>query len=505
MQSIRLTGRKSKLSLYQIELVRKAIKKAKPDIKIEIAPMDSLGDLLKEVPLLEIISQDFFTESVSNTLKDRKADIAVHSLKDVSGQHVFSHHSFAIVEREDPRDIAIFNPGIMDKIFMEKSIRIGTSSLRRKEMAIFFLADVMPGVKKEMLYAKSIRGNIEERLEKLRNGDYDGIILATAGLNRLLNDDANAEKIKALLHGTHTMLLPLIECVPAPGQGALLAEANPENVYATNLIDQINNTVAFEDSMAEKKIALRYGNGCDMRFGVTTIYYDNYTKKSIYSAGIDKDGDPLQDWHGLPDMPIEKVKLFNSANYMARFQKSIAITTDETITADHVFVASKNAISSKGIIQTLKQKKVWAAGTHTWKALAKAGIWVSGCADGLGLEQMKKVWEMPLLKINPNEIIIITQQNGSAYWTEKGWKTITTYQTDDNDISGLQPELNKCNFFFWTNAFQYLQCKPYLPEGEIYHACPSGATANQLRNLDVNPIIFPTIQSLKFWCNKNGL
>lgn len=504
MNSIKLTGRKSKLSLIQIDTVQQAILSVAPNTNIQVQPMESLGDKLKEAPLQLMEGTDFFTEAVYDALQNGEADIAVHSLKDMSGEHLFSHNAFAIVERNDVRDIAIFNPDIKTRLQWGLPIRIGTSSPRRADMAVHFLQKALPNLGKDILIeTHSIRGNVEERLQKLRAGQFDAIILATAGLNRLLSHEISTAVVTDLLHGTLHMLLPIDACVPAPGQGALLAEAHPDNPTAVGLLQQINHELHAKNSLFEKKMALQYGKGCDQRFGLTSIAYDS--KYAWLAAGIDQHGHAFEDWYGLPEKPAGELWVFSAVQFMKSFANFYEIQEEIRITKPVVFVASKNAFKQQALQTQLKEKNVLAAGTHTWYALAAAGIWVNGCADGLGLEQLENTLQMPLLNISKEDITILTQESSSNYWEQKNWHTNITYRSEPKTLLHLADQIKEANFFFWTNAAQYKQCSQYISSTEVIHACPSGATATQLRALGLEPIIFPTIQSFKAWSKQHGL
>src|SRR5436190_16533095 len=222
-ETIRLIGRGSKLSLLQLQIVKQKILNAFPGIDVQVITRDSRGDALTEIPLHTVEGNDFFTRDIFDALANGEADIAVHSLKDMSSEHFFGSNKFAVVDRDDTRDVAIFNNDIEEKIRKGETIVIGTCSPRREEMAPVFLKKALPQLHKEInIITKPIRGNVETRLKKLSSGEYDATILATAGINRLLRSEEDSILIKKLLAGKKLMLLPLIECVPAPCQGAIV-------------------------------------------------------------------------------------------------------------------------------------------------------------------------------------------------------------------------------------------------------------------------------------------
>ena len=321
-----------------MELVKYKIGIAFPHLQVEMIAGSSRGDALQDIPLQTIEGSDFFTEEIFQKLATGEADIAVHSLKDMSSEHFFGTNVFAVVDREDARDVAIFNKNVLGKIKNGETIVIGTCSPRREEMATDFLQKALPQLNSQLkVTTKFIRGNVDTRLRKLDSGDYDGIILATAGLNRLLkkphlnplrqsaeglsetpnieNVKTDSEIIKELLADKKIMLLPLIECVPAPCQGAIVAEADPYNKKAVEVLKRINDKQLFDDCYAEKKEAIKYGAGCIQKFGVTTLKTPN--GKYLYAAGKDAEGTEFVKWSSFPDVVISN--LFDSTVVMKEF------------------------------------------------------------------------------------------------------------------------------------------------------------------------------------------
>ncbi|HEX6845407.1 MAG TPA: hypothetical protein VF144_00445, partial [Chitinophagaceae bacterium] len=181
-QTIKLIGRSSRLSLLQIDSVKQKILSAFPGINVEVIARNSKGDALQNIPLHTVEGSDFFTQDIFDALASGEADIAVHSLKDMSSEHFFGANKFAIVGRDDTRDVAIFNNNIEEKIRRGETIIVGTCSPRREEMVTRFLKKALPQFDQEIsIRTKDIRGNVETRLRKLSSGEYDATILATAG------------------------------------------------------------------------------------------------------------------------------------------------------------------------------------------------------------------------------------------------------------------------------------------------------------------------------------
>ena len=144
METIKLIGRSSRLSLLQIDIVRRKILAAFPDMAVEVIARTSKGDGLQDIPLHTVEGSDFFTQDIYDALTIGEADIAVHSLKDMSSEHFFGQNKFAVIDRDDTRDVAIFNNYIEEKIRRGETIIIGTCSPRREEMATLFLKRALP-------------------------------------------------------------------------------------------------------------------------------------------------------------------------------------------------------------------------------------------------------------------------------------------------------------------------------------------------------------------------
>jgi hydroxymethylbilane synthase len=509
-ETIRLIGRSSKLSLLQLEKVKHKIAAAYPDVKVEIVVRESRGDTLQNIPLQTVEGSDFFTQDIFDALQSNEADIAIHSLKDMSSEHFFGTNKFAVVDRDDVRDIAIFRKEVEQKLKNGDKIVIGTCSPRREEMAIGFLQKALPQWNKDFkVETKIIRGNVDTRLRKLDAGEYDGIILATAGLNRLLNDTSPSAaaspdggySIKELLKNKKLMLLPLIECVPAPCQGAIVAEANPVNKKAVEILNAINDTKLMQACIQEKQTAIQYGAGCLQRFGVTSISYGDASAGSaeiIYAAGKDSNDNSFSKWNGLPELNITDKNFFSTTDFMGSFFQYEYNKENIPVNEAIVYVANYKAAEKEEVIGQLQTKQVWAAGTKTWFELAKKGIWVQGSADAFGLEFLITPWQMPLFNIFKEEVAIVTNNSSASSWQAKGWKVYGTYDTQEKQAPGIEEQIKQADIIFWTSYRQYAQYKNALKEN-VQHVCPYGETAQQFKAAGIKPVIFPNIKAFQQW------
>lgn len=483
--------------MLQIERVKNSILTAFPDLEVEILTRESRGDLLQDIPLQTVEGTDFFTAELYRGLSAGEADIAIHSLKDMSAEHFFGENFFAVVERDDTRDVAIFNANIVEKIASGKTIVIGTCSPRREEMAIRFLSKALPSIDGHISIAvKPIRGNVETRLGKLNSGEYDGTILATAGLNRLLESEADKNLISSLLADKKIMILPLIECVPAPCQGAIVAECLPGNKDAVEILQAVNDDSLKAECIREKKTASAFGTGCIQKFGVTSLNLGN--KKYSYAAGRDQYEQEINQWSGLPEQTFMNNRIFSSTDHMASFFTYKYHDIPTPTSSPVVFIANYKAIHNNQVEDLVKSKRVWASGTKTWFELARKGIWVEGSADAIGLESLLPVFDMPLLGIDKSQITIITHSAAANHWATKGWHAVAAYTLQADVNHGLQEEIRQAEFIFWTSYGQYELYRSVVKSDTI-HAAPFGETSERLRHSGIEPIIFPTIKSFQAW------
>lgn len=241
-QTIRIATRKSPLALWQAEEVSRQLRLLYPDINIELIKIVSKGDKILDAPLAKIGGKGLFVKELEQSMLDGESDIAVHSMKDVPMLFPDGLHLPVIMEREDPTDAFVSNTYSSLEELPENA-RIGSSSLRRQLQ----IKEVMPAVR--ML---NLRGNVNSRLQKLDNGDYDAIILASAGLIRLEFED----RIK-------TRITPE-QSLPSVGQGAVGIECRVGDEQIESLIAPLNHPETHLRLSAERAMNNRLNGGCQV-------------------------------------------------------------------------------------------------------------------------------------------------------------------------------------------------------------------------------------------------
>jgi hydroxymethylbilane synthase len=382
----RIVCRGSKLSLSQAGLFRNKLVMHLPEAKVEVVIKETKGDSNLDLPLHEMEGKDFFTQDIQDYLISGQADFAIHSLKDVSGENFFQGNHYAIIEREEPRDVAIFNEEVLDKLKAGDKITLGTSSPRRVEMATGFLRAALPwlGNHAPQVATASIRGNVDTRLQKLVARDYDGLILACAGLIRLLRSDSRQEIFK-LLKGKMLAVLPLMHCPPAPGQGAIVVETTPDNERAVKVLEALNNRTLAAAVDEERKVAHRYGSGCHQKFGV--IHIDKVDSPFIFAAGMDRNDGIFNECFSMQGANVKIQREPASVNPSDPFYREHQVA----------LITPQDVGTMAGLGSMIPGKKIWVSETSTWFDLAKRGVWVEGSLEGFGRNFIEGTIRNPLV------------------------------------------------------------------------------------------------------------
>ncbi len=253
MREIIIGSRRSNLALTQTKWVISQLKKFNLPYEFKIKEIVTKGDRILDVTLSKVGGKGLFVKEIEQALIDKEIDLAVHSMKDVPSalENIFTLAS--ITEREDPRDVLIAKDHIKLADLPEGAI-IGTSSLRRSSQLLAARPD---------LQIKWIRGNVETRLRKLREEDFDAIILAAAGLHRL----GYPEEII-------TEYLDADICVPAVGQGALGLECRSDDEEVIALLQKINHEVTAETVTAERTFLHQMEGGCQVPIAAYAVKAD---------------------------------------------------------------------------------------------------------------------------------------------------------------------------------------------------------------------------------------
>jgi len=240
--TITIATRESPLALWQAEFVKAALLQAHPGLEVALLGMTSRGDQLLDVPLAKVGGKGLFVKELETALLERRADIAVHSMKDVPMEFPAGLELGVICEREDPTDAFVSNAFSTIDTLPAGSV-VGTSSLRRECQ----LRESRPD-----LQVKFLRGNVNTRLRKLDDGEYDAIILASAGLIRLGMEERIASRID------------VEQSLPAAGQGAVGIELRSEDQVTRDLLQALQHAPTTARVLAERAMNRELQGGCQV-------------------------------------------------------------------------------------------------------------------------------------------------------------------------------------------------------------------------------------------------
>ena len=244
-KTLKIATRQSPLALWQANYVKDRLQQLYPDLTIELVPMVTKGDVILDSPLAKIGGKGLFVKELENALLNKEADIAVHSMKDVPMQFPEGLGLAVICQREDPRD-AFVSHSYRTFAELPQGAVVGTSSLRRQCQLKALRPD---------LDIRSLRGNVGTRLSKLDNGDYDAIILASAGLIRL----GLADRIASFID--------VEQSLPAAGQGAVGIECRTDDVQVHALLAPLADAETTYCVRAERAMNNHLQGGCQVPIG----------------------------------------------------------------------------------------------------------------------------------------------------------------------------------------------------------------------------------------------
>ncbi|MEP1868450.1 MAG: hydroxymethylbilane synthase [Paraglaciecola sp.] len=260
---IRIATRKSALALWQAEYVKAALLKAHQNVQVELVPMSTQGDKILDTPLAKIGGKGLFIKELEIAMNEGRADIAVHSMKDVPVDFPEGFGLHAICERENPFDAFVSNT-FTDLASLPQNAVVGTSSLRRQCQ----LRKMRPD-----LIIKDLRGNVNTRLAKLDAGEYDAIILAAAGLIRL----GMLERIR--------YEIPANESLPAVGQGAVGIECRNDDAQLIELLAPLNHPETATRVRCERAMNAKLNGGCQVPIGsFATLEQQQITLKGLVGS-----------------------------------------------------------------------------------------------------------------------------------------------------------------------------------------------------------------------------
>lgn len=506
-RSIRLGTRGSVLALAQSRLVASALRARHPDVDIEIEAVETRGDRDTRTPLERVADPDFFSAELDRALLGGRVDFTVHSMKDLAAARPDGICQAAVPARENPRDVVLFRRDIVDRLRAGAEIRIGSSSERRRLNVGSFLRDCLPAIgRAPRLKFSPLRGAVERRVARI-SGDagnddaLDGLVLALAGLARLWRDPDGRRSIEPHLANARWMILPLSECPTAPAQGALAVECRAADRFTRTILADLHDAPTARLVQRELDTLRSLPASTQPQVGVTAIEH-SVLGPLLYRRGGTDTRFPLG-WDE-PERPgtLHGAVSWDGADLHRRRVRrpvphELKLGRRAAVFCAHWYAASDALFA-------LPSPRVWTSGVKSWRKLAAHGLWVEGCADNLGFDELTATLGCDVLQLpDLGRWTALTRRGAESGWKNSGVRRVVgTYELgepDPVDFAELRETVGRATDFFWGSMDQYRSVEAYLP-AQARHACGAGKTARALREAGVaSPLVFPSRREWRAW------
>ena len=481
-----LAARRSALARIQARQVGDTLRTAHPQILIDYSFRESLGDRNQNDPLWQMPEKGVFTQDFRAGLLEGEFDLVVHSWKDLAIEDQTETEVVATLPRADARDLLLVRSDSWDKIERTERISILTSSPRRSYNLGSFLGEALPFELQQLDFV-AVRGNVPTRVRKLLEGGADGLVVAKAAIDRLLEsrDDEFAATRKELRNGLakcRWMVLPLRANPTAPGQGALAIEIKHDREDLRALLQPINCAKTFAGARREREILRGYGGGCHQKIGVNVL--SRPFGEITILRGLTDSGEVLESCSlsGQESKPpkISKEKMWplepTSGDWFVR--QGIPAVMPDGVNA--LWIAKADALPEAWNLRP--GQIAWTSGLQTWRRLARRGVWVNGCAESLGEQEPPRIETIAESDLN---WLKLTHTDG---FVEGEMPALGTYRLAPKNGT---PDLRGKTYFFWSSGSGFelaLKNNPWLKK--MTHCCGPGNTRQALEKFGVTPFVF---------------
>ena len=495
--------RGSLLALTQCNQIKDQLEKITGD-KFILDVIKTQGDLITNAPLWQLDGKDFFTKELDDALLSGRVDLVVHSYKDLGSIRPEGIQLAAVTKRTFAHDILLIKKDNLPTLEHKKDFCIGTSSPRRMVNLEKELHHFLPKGQHLKVTPKVLRGNVNTRIQKLRDGEYDAIVLALPGIERLALTESSHIELTRLLEGLTFKILPQSVFPSSASQGALgieCATTRKDNGELLAKLQKMQHSETKEEVVRERKAFNEYGGGCHLAVGVNVKKLGDlylHTHKGILDEKVISVS--MLEGRTLPNLP-KSPKVFIGLPHLDDQlieKKSVIQNLDSK---NHYFVSSKYSIAS---LQNKKEYgSLYAAGIKTMKEMSKLGFWVNATSDSLGIDDVVKLFESRAVKIMLNDSVRLINLTNSES-NNGNIPTITTYErllkkTD----SQFDQKIENTDVFYWTSYFQY---KTYLEKYPSIknktHACGLGHTLKQFQENKITVVPFYKMDEFKTWTSK---
>ena len=496
--------RGSLLALTQCNQVRMELERLTGD-SFELIVIKTQGDLITNAPLWQLDGKDFFTKELDEALLSGNVDLVVHSYKDLGSVRPVGITLAAVTKRNYAHDILLIKNKTISELKNKNEFIVGTSSPRRMVNLEAGLSQFLPLGTPKKITPKVLRGNVNTRIQKLQDDEYDAIVLALPGIERLALTESSRIELEKLLIGINFMILPQSDFPSSASQGALGIECainRADNNELYNKIQKMQDSVTKEEVSRERIAFNQYGGGCHLAVGI------NVKKKDHFFVHIHRgilEGRPVHisklEGRDLPHFFV-KPKVFNGLPSDDRLVKKRALQVDLT-GHDHLYVTTKHCIESIKNTPHFLPKSLWAAGTKTMKDLAANGFWVNASADSLGEDEIKNLRASKAIGLMINTSSPMSVLSNATATTNLG-EVVASYtrELEEHLDKDFEEEILSTEVFYWTSFFQYNAYISKFPQIiNRIHVCGLGKTYQQFKEQNINILPMSSMVEFKNWVN----
>jgi hydroxymethylbilane synthase len=500
MTTYKLGTRGSLLAVTQSTLIKNQIEQL-AGVKVELVSIKTQGDQITNTPLWQLEGKDFFTKELDEALLKGEVDFVVHSYKDLGSERPAGIKLAAVTERKFAHDILLIRNDVIAKLpeFSGEFV-VGTSSPRRIVNLTSHLAPLIPFAKKNNLQVKceTLRGNVNTRIQKLKDGQYHAITLALAGIERLAEGENSRAELRSLLEGLNYFILPQSTFPSAASQGALgieTKENREDGGKLLSILGKLAHPRTMEEVAKERKAFKEYGGGCHLAVGIHVKQFSEKHFLHVHAGEVDGNKIEKKWLENIQWPKIKSDKLFiglpkGSSPYLFDeylIKKPLAQKLD--LSDKHVFVTSRYCIET--LNASTRPLGIWAAGSRTAQRLTEAGYWINGTSDSLGTEDLENLKSSKALamfnNINSSWTVLSHEKSTSILG-----QVVGSYEREKASVSQEWiNELKSVGACYWTSYPQYetyLKDFPFL--SQVPHFCGLGKTWQEFNqeNIQVTPV-----------------
>lgn len=512
-QTYTIGTRGSLLALTQCGQIKDQLEKLTGDT-FHLKVIKTQGDLIVDKPLWQLDGKDFFTKELDTALLLGEVDLVVHSYKDLGSERPQGIGLAAITKRHFAQDILFIKKQTLENLNQKQDFLVGTSSPRRIFNLENSLSEYLPSKAPLSVTTKMLRGNVNTRIQKLRDGDYDAIVLALPGIERLAETESSKKELEKLLKDLDYMVLPQSDFPSAASQGALGIEyslSREDNGALLEKLQLLNDELTESEITRERQAFTGYGGGCHLAVGINVFKQKNYYLHIHKGTTEDK---AIREIHlegafPAPALPIEKNSIFVGLPKEKLKGQFLADQYIEKVTIkdfpessqwqdQHLYVTSSYCIPDSGLDKNYSG--LFAAGTKTMKSLVKNGHWVHASADSRGDQYLKGILNSKALKImHKNESNRTTVLSNNLSSSTLG-KVLPTYKRQMNCDNNYKALLEKTSIFYWTSFFQYSEFVKLVPSiKEKFHCTGVGKTLDLFLENQITIRPFSSLEEFTNW------